>query len=193
MIRATSVCAMSRRRLSPLRVWLRPTTVAPASAAPPNANRYSGVLSSSTPTWNGPSGLRARNRLAQRRALATYSPCVQTLSSNRMAGRPAIVWSRALRRRRAAAFGAGNGAWPGAGTSRCFSVLVTRFVSNTKARNATDGADQEEGAEHGDPNGEPAVQGATQNTNGCRRRRYRREGRGGHDAHGGRDRRLHSG
>ena len=72
----------------------------------------------------GPDHRRASSQLAQRRASATYSPWVHTRSSKRMAGLVAMAVSAALRRRRAAALGAGMGAWPGAGTSR--SVFVTR-------------------------------------------------------------------
>ena len=65
--RPQSVWLTSRSRCSPRRVWLRPTTAPPTSAAPPNANRYSGRLSSSTATWRGrPSGRRSRKRFAQR-------------------------------------------------------------------------------------------------------------------------------
>ena len=57
-----SVCCTSCRRCSPLRVWFTPTTVAPARAAPPKANRYSGTLSSRIPTCRGRPGRRRRSR-----------------------------------------------------------------------------------------------------------------------------------
>ena len=65
----------------------------------------------------GPSGSRSRKRLAHRHDSATYSPWVQTRSSNRTAGRAAIVriggvaaQQRGRVRRRGAAPGPGRGA-----------------------------------------------------------------------------------
>ena len=64
----------------------------------------------------GPGG--ARNRFAKRRHSRPYSAWVQARSSNLIAGREARSGSVALARRSAAAFGAGIGASPGAGTVR---------------------------------------------------------------------------
>ena len=48
-----SVARMSAAKASPRRVGLMPTMAAPASAAPFSQKRYSGVLGSRTPMWNG--------------------------------------------------------------------------------------------------------------------------------------------
>ena len=115
--RPQSVWSTSRRRCSPRRVWFSPTTAPPISAAPPNANRYSGTLSSRTATWRGRSrGNCAIRRFAQRAETAWYSAWVHTSSPDRIAGRGPITGSVALRRSSAAAFGATSGACPGAGT-----------------------------------------------------------------------------
>ena len=64
-----SVWRMSAASSAPRRVGLMPTTAAPDNAAAPIQNRYSGVLSSSTPMWNGP-GRRCAIAVAARAALA---------------------------------------------------------------------------------------------------------------------------
>ncbi len=111
-----SVWEMSWRRCSPPRVWLTPTTAPPARAAPPNANRYSGVLSNSTAMWSGRPSRRYRpNRFAHRHDSAKYSAWVQIRSPKRMAGASARSGSVALARSSSAAFGAGSGASPSFG------------------------------------------------------------------------------
>src|SRR5947209_1645466 len=68
-----SVCVMSRASSPPRRVGLMPTTVAPASAAPPSQKRYSGPFSSRTPMWKGPGRRSARATDARRALSATTS------------------------------------------------------------------------------------------------------------------------
>ena len=73
-----SAWAMSRASSAPRRVGLIPTTVAPASAAPPRRKRYSGTFSRSTPTWNGPGLRRSRQHAGPGRALRHHlapTPC----------------------------------------------------------------------------------------------------------------------
>ncbi len=64
-----SAWATSRASSAPRRVGLMPTTVAPASAAPPRRKRYSGTFSRSTPTWNGPSPAQGLEHACPGRAL----------------------------------------------------------------------------------------------------------------------------
>ena len=76
---------------SPRRVGLAPTMTAPASAAPARRNKYSGVFSIKTPTWNGPSSRRARRSSARRWASLTTWRQVHRCTFKEEAG--AVVFS----------------------------------------------------------------------------------------------------
>ncbi len=82
-----SVWRTSRASSSPRRVSLMPTITAPTRAAPKSANRYSGVLPRSTPTWNGPaSGRRAASASDHRRLSTATSRQLHWRSSTTIPG-----------------------------------------------------------------------------------------------------------
>ena len=64
---------MSAASSPPRLVGLMPTTAAPDSAAAPIQNRYSGTLSSRTPTWKGPVARRPATIAARAWLSATTS------------------------------------------------------------------------------------------------------------------------
>ena len=70
-----SVWRMSVASSSPRRVGLMPTITAPERAAPVSRKKYSGMFSSSTPTWKGPG--RRRSSSSAARALASATTCRQ--------------------------------------------------------------------------------------------------------------------
>ena len=115
MTRPQWVCSMSRSRCSPRRVWLRPTIAGAGERRAAEREEVLGRRCRAAPRRAAArrAGSRSRNRFAHRLDSATYSPWVQTRSSNRTAGRLAIVGSAAFRRRSAAAFSAGERGLPG--------------------------------------------------------------------------------
>ncbi len=157
--RPQSVCRTSRASSAPRRVLLRPTTVAPASAAPNKVTRYSGVLSSSTPTWNGAFRRRSASHPATRSLRATTSHHVHRRSSDTSPtpsspARPAASWAAVVGAGLEGPVGPVTGA-PPAGSPGCVSAST---ACRRRRRPAVAGEAPQDLLEH-DPRLQPGEAG----------------------------------